>query len=221
MTIYEAASWGLPVVMYDLPNISFVSETSFSERGFITVNQPHFLYPSKARIKMADIIITVLKDRTLWDSLSEKQHQSFKKFSHHNVAQNWISVIRRTGSDSDEIKANKRGMISHLLTSLLIGNHRFGQVVGNNSVEKFKQKSLQATDWQRRQSQDSLFWAHFYLKQAEDELNRKKVRLQETEDRLTQSEKAKSAVEAELKSWQNSKLGRLRNLALKLKFWKK
>lgn len=82
MTFMEAASYGIPTVIYDLPWIQYNNIIE----GFYKV-------PQMDAQKAADAVITLLSDREKWETSSNLIFNSFQKFIAHDLRKDWDEIF--------------------------------------------------------------------------------------------------------------------------------
>ncbi len=99
MVLAEAKSYGLPVVMYDLPYLEMVRD----KLGIITVGQGD-------RKAAADQIIHVITDDSIREKMSLEAKQSAIFFADYNLIEAWSNVLNGVYHDRDntDIKIDRK-----------------------------------------------------------------------------------------------------------------
>lgn len=82
LTFYEAASYGLPTVAYDMPWLEYFR----TMRGYIRVPQGDI-------IGAANAIHQLVCNREVWEKASNELKQSALEYSKHNILADWEAVL--------------------------------------------------------------------------------------------------------------------------------
>lgn len=82
MVILEAKSYGLPIVMYELPYLTLVKDG----KGILTANQGDIH-------TMADHLIRVLSDGSYRRNLGKEARESFNFFNTYDIVGSWQNII--------------------------------------------------------------------------------------------------------------------------------
>ncbi len=101
MVIAESKAYGIPTVLYDLPNLEFVRDG----RGMIVVPQNN--------IQMAaDAIIKLLKDDKLRESYGKEARTSIEDMYSVDVAQKWQDIFDDVIANKDKENEKSNGALS-------------------------------------------------------------------------------------------------------------
>lgn len=99
MTIIESKSYGVPLVLYDLPYLELLKD----KKGYISV-------PQEDRKAMAEAIISILTDEEKYRKLSEEAKESIQPFAETDYAGIWKKILIdiAEGRDKRTIQENDR-----------------------------------------------------------------------------------------------------------------
>ncbi|UOR11646.1 glycosyltransferase [Halobacillus amylolyticus] len=95
LVMTESMAAGTPVVAYDV---------KYGPKDIIKDNIDGFLVPKGNKKKLADRIITLMKDQTLRNSMGEKAYEVVNRFSFEKYEENWFNLLEKLNREiQDEI----------------------------------------------------------------------------------------------------------------------
>ncbi len=92
MVLLESKSYGIPVVMYDIPHLPFVRDG----RGIVTVNQ-------KDAEGAAEKIIELLNDSDIYNRVSNEAIESFDDYKEEDIGEKWSRLFKSICDHADMI----------------------------------------------------------------------------------------------------------------------
>ena len=125
MVLAESKSYGVPTVMYELPNLEMTRDSA----GIIAV-------PQEDVFSLAFGIITVLNDKELRKDMGRQAHESIKKVSDIDIAEKWREVFDSFNYEikSEDYMDKEQSLMMELLfhdflrgTEFLIANNAFDE----------------------------------------------------------------------------------------------
>ena len=131
MTITESKSFGIPLVLYDLPHLELLKDG----KGYISV-------PQNDVFSAADAIIKILTDDDYCRQLSAEAAESIVKFKEFDFEKVWGDIIGRVASGSAEFEKsqiNEKEM-SDLLRNI-VSMYKIGARANDSKIYTLKQTS--------------------------------------------------------------------------------
>ena len=126
MVLAESKSYGVPTVMYELPNL----EMTRNSGGIIAV-------PQEDVFSLAFGIIKVLNDEELRNNMGRQAHESIKQVSSINIAKKWKEVFESFGQEieCEDYMDKDQSLMMELLfrdflrgTEFLTAKNDFGEI---------------------------------------------------------------------------------------------
>ncbi len=127
MTLIEAASFGIPIVLYDMPWTSMVEDG----RGLITVPQNRYDL-------MADEVVRILKDDEYRNSLSDLAFQHALDLAKTDIIGEWEELFREINEESQDKDSGSR---EDLLFELITRNQNQAKLSWQKNYETEKKKA--------------------------------------------------------------------------------
>lgn len=131
MTIAESKSYGIPLVMYELPFI----ELCRNHKGYLSA-------PQGDKKKMAENIITILKDKALKEKLQQEAQESILPFLEFDFKKAWNQIFHNLNKASVSVEADET--VNLLLRSVL-QHYNYGTTINNNEKTILRKKSNELT----------------------------------------------------------------------------
>jgi glycosyltransferase involved in cell wall biosynthesis len=124
LTLTEAMSYGLPITMYDLPYLEFLSNPIYPQPGILCSPQPEIDNRRPAIEKMAQNIITLLTDDALWQEYHQRQLACDAFLRKIDIGKAWDKLFKNLHKLDTNRSYTPNLMIQTLLTHMKIGAQR-------------------------------------------------------------------------------------------------
>lgn len=96
MTIVESKSYGIPLVLYDLPHLELLKDG----KGYISV-------PQNDVFAAADAIVKILNDDEYCQKLSDEAAESIVKFKNYDFNETWSNILNKVASGDVEFEKSQ------------------------------------------------------------------------------------------------------------------
>lgn len=194
LSIMEAASYGLPTVIYDLPWLEYFKII----QGWEKVEQ-------NAAKDAAEKILMLLSDKNKWIQKSESLYSSYNKYKEYDLQSQWLKVFEDYEKNiSPELSINFQHKITY---QQIINNHSKLISKFNEDVEK-KNAEIRGKNDQIRQKDNK-------IKDLENKLNK----IQDTSRQNKQRGEIILRKEHELSDVYNSESWRIGNFLITPFHW--
>lgn len=137
MAIAESKSYGIPLVMYDLPFIEFCRDN----KGFLSA-------PQGNTKKMAEHIVKILKNDDLKKKLQVDAHDSLKPFMEFDLKTAWVNLFSNIGNPpsfnpDENLQIMLQSLLQHYEYGVMINSQNHRALKKNNSNLKKKLEKIQ------------------------------------------------------------------------------
>lgn len=126
MTIAESKSYGLPLVMYELPFLELCRD----KRGYLSA-------PQGDKKKMAENIVKILKDEEYKEKLQKEAQESLKDFLKVDVKEEWNKIFNALNNELPALETDET--ITIMLQSIL-QHYEYGTTINNNEKASLRKK---------------------------------------------------------------------------------
>lgn len=131
LTLYEAASQGTPIIMYELPYLTFGE----SHEGWIEI-------PGEDRTAAAKALSDLLRDEEKWSTASERLLSSSRRFASHDPIDEWVELLGSIEKDSNFAEPYAP---AYLQLTQIAQFHKSGLLNSIDATKRAKKK-LRATE---------------------------------------------------------------------------
>ena len=197
LTLYEAASYGLPTVMYELPWLSYCTDM----KGWVSV-------PQRDAKAAAEAIVRILNDPDEWKKRSDALYRSALKYEQTDITGCWLSLL----SDLEQGRVPEYPEIDST-TKILLDQITYFHGIAVRGLIKERNKFRKSTEELQKQletSQNNTKKAQTEAKKAQAEAKKAQA-----EAKKAQAEAKKAQAEAKKTETDAKKAQEAETLALK------
>lgn len=133
MTIVESKSFGIPLVMYELPFLEIVR----NKKGFIAV-------PQGDKKQLAEALIAFLNDDSLRRTMGQEAKESLQEFLSFDLQTEWKNLIDYV--TEDKRMPEKQNEQYRLLLESMLHHYSVGSRRNDKKIEEYEKK-LQSKDY--------------------------------------------------------------------------
>lgn len=131
MTIAESKSYGIPLVMYELPFIELCRD----QKGYLSA-------PQGDKKKMAENIITILKNKELKEKLQQEAQESILPFLEFDFKNAWYQIFQNLNKSLIKIQPDET---TNIILRSLLQHYNYGATINNNEKTALRKKSNELT----------------------------------------------------------------------------
>lgn len=128
MTIVESKSYGLPLVMYELPFVEMCKDS----RGILSA-------PQGDAQMMAKHIVSILKNSELKEKMQKEAHQSLEEFMEFDLKGAWQNVFDNL--DKREVDESKIDKDFSILLNSLLQHYEYGVKINDTQKKSLRKKA--------------------------------------------------------------------------------
>lgn len=131
MTIAESKSYGIPLVMYELPFIELCRE----HKGYLSA-------PQGDKKKMAENIIKILNNKELREQLQQEAQESILPFLEFDLKNAWNQIFQNLNKSLIKIQPDEA---TNIMLRSLLQHYNYGATINNNEKIVLRKKLNELT----------------------------------------------------------------------------